>query len=123
MPAAHRAALRARRDRHYVPGSKKFVPERSWALTNHVSQLVIVRGATASRSEVLPSRTTPAGSSRTGAGHSHHNLGVGRHQLLQPIAHRRQIILPAPLPAPRGKLWITPLHFLLEIHAHASHQF
>src|SRR5580698_3116 len=40
----------------------------------------------------------------------------------QTLAHRRQIVLPAPLPAPGGKLWITALHLFFEIHSHARHQ-
>src|ERR1017187_2048615 len=44
-----------------------------------------------------------------------------RHQLPQPLAHRRQIILPTPFSPARLKLRIPSLHFLFKIHTHARH--
>src|SRR5271163_2054586 len=44
-------------------------------------------------------------------------------QTVQPRAHGRQIILPAPLPFSRRKIRIPPLHFFFKIHTHARHHF
>src|SRR6266852_4093175 len=45
----------------------------------------------------------------------------GFDQALQSVAHRGQIIFPAPFSLARGELGITPLHFFFKVHAHAGH--
>src|SRR6266851_2844188 len=51
------------------------------------------------------------------------SLVITSHQFVQPLAHRRQVILPTPLSPPRLELRISPLHFLLEVNPHARHHF
>src|SRR5271165_1611111 len=50
-------------------------------------------------------------------------LVISRDQIVPPFAHRRQIILPAPLPPARLNLLIPSLHFVFTITPHARHHF